>query len=297
MYGDSEKNLGIAFALNLGFVVVEIIGGILTNSVAILSDALHDFGDSLSLGISWVLEKYSKRESNSRYTYGFKRLSLLGAIINSIILLVGSVFIIKEALPRVFHPESVSAKGMFFLAILGIIINGAAFLRLRNGVKISERVVSLHLLEDLMGWVAVLIVGFILMFFDWPILDPILSLCISIFVLKNVYSNLKEIMNVFLQAIPETYDLMDLEEKIVSSSELVEEIHNVHLWTLDGITNIMSFHLVVEENLSIDQIVALKKEIKSLLQEMGIQDVSIDIENLNNCSTVASSITAGIRDH
>ena len=210
---DSQKNIGIAFVLNAVFVIIEIVGGLFTNSIAILSDAVHDLGDSLTLGLSWILEKRSQKAGNSRYTYGYKRLSLMGALMNAIVLLVGSGFIIANAIPRLFSPEPINAKGMVILAIIGIIINGAAVIRLKKGTKISERVVSLHLLEDVLGWAAVLVVSIILLFADIPVLDPILSLLITAFVLKNVVQNFGQIINIFLQAIPEGYDIPKIDQK------------------------------------------------------------------------------------
>ena len=177
---NSEKNIGYAFFLNFGFTIIEIIGGFLTNSVAILTDAVHDFGDSISLGLAWYLQKVSKKGSDHKYSYGYKRFSLLGAIINSVILLVGSVFILSETIPRILEPQTPDVKGMFILAILGIIVNGAAVIRLRTGNTINEKVVSLHLWEDVLGWVAILIGSVMMYFFDIPIIDPILSILISI---------------------------------------------------------------------------------------------------------------------
>ena len=171
---DGESNIGIAFLLNISFTIIELIGGYMTNSVAIISDAVHDFGDSISLGMAWYFQKISKREKTDKYTYGYKRFSLLGAIINSIVLVVGSIYIISEAVPRLFSPQETSAKGMFALAIVGIIINGAAVLKTRTGDSINERVVSLHMMEDVLGWAAVLVGSVIMHFTGLTIIDPIL---------------------------------------------------------------------------------------------------------------------------
>lgn len=281
---DSQKNIGIALFLNVLFVFIEIIGGILTNSIAILSDAVHDLGDSLSLGLSWILEKRSGKEGNSKYTYGYKRLSLVGALMNAVVLIVGSGFIIANAVPRIFSPEPVEAKGMIILAFLGILINGAAVIRLKRGTKIAERVVTLHLLEDVLGWVAVLVVSIILLFADIPVLDPILSLLITAFVLKNIIQNFGQITKIFLQAVPEGYDISKIEGRLLELHPAVKEIHGTKLWTLDGDSNIMTFHMSVKTEPGINEIVNLKRSVKNTLHEMGIDDVTIEIENLNNCS-------------
>ena len=281
---ESQKNIGIAFFLNAVFVVIEIIGGLLTNSIAILSDAVHDLGDSLTLGLSWILEKRSRRLGNSRYTYGYKRLSLVGALMNAVVLLVGSGFIIANAIPRLFSPEPIDPKGMIILAVLGIIINGAAVLRLKRGTKIAEKVVSLHLLEDVLGWFAVLIVSIILLFTDVPILDPILSLLITAFVLKNVAQNFGQIIKIFLQAVPDGYDISKIEEEIIKDYPSVFNIHETKLWTLDGDSNIMTFHMCVKNEPDLNEIIDLKRSVKNTLSKMGIEDVTIEIENLDNCS-------------
>lgn len=185
----STGNIKVAFFLNLGFAIIEIIGGLFTNSLAILSDALHDLGDSLSLGLAWYFQKYSEKERDQKYTYGYQRFSLLGAYINTIILIIGSIFIIQKSVTRILHPEEVEALGMILLAILGILVNAAAVLKLQKGTSLNEKVVTLHLMEDILGWVVVLL-GSILMYFIYlPIIDPILSLGISIYILYNAFKN------------------------------------------------------------------------------------------------------------
>ena len=190
-------NIKVAFFLNLSFTIIELIGGFYTNSLAIMSDAVHDLGDSLSLGLSWYFQKVSNKKATTNFSYGFARFSLLGAIINSVVLTVGSIFIISEAIPRIISPEVSDAVGMMWFAILGIIVNGVAVLRLKRGTSINERVVALHLLEDVLGWVAVLIASIVMQFWDLPILDPILSLLIAAYVLFNVFKNIKESFIIF----------------------------------------------------------------------------------------------------
>ncbi len=285
-HGDSEKNIGIAFLLNFSFVIIELIGGVLTNSMAILSDALHDFGDSVSLGLAYIFEKKSKKTGNKIYTYGYKRLSLISALINSIILAVGSIYILGEVIPRIWKPEMVEANGMLWLALIGIGVNGAAVFKLKGGDKIAERAVALHLLEDLLGWIAVLVGAIIIKFTGWYIIDPLLSIGIAIYVVKNVLVNLKSIWLVILQATPEDFEIDILVEEIKKLSSQILDIHDVHLWTLDGSNNVMTFHLVLADDCGISRMVELKREIKHYLEHKGIDEVNIDIENLGNCSDV-----------
>lgn len=281
---NSEKNIGVAFFLNFIFVIIELVGGIATNSMAILSDALHDFGDSVSLGLAYILEKKSKKIGNETYTYGYKRLSLISALINSVILASGSLFILAEVFPRILNPQEVKVHGMLWLSVIGIFINGIAVLRLKGGNKIAEKAVALHLLEDLLGWIAVFAGSIVIKFTSLYIIDPILSAGISLYVLKNVFVNLKSIWYVILQAIPEDFDINIISSKILELSPKIIDIHDIHLWTLDGISHVMTFHMVVSEECGLKEMVQLKKEVKHFLEHMGIEEVNIDMENEGNCS-------------
>ncbi|MEZ4948541.1 MAG: cation diffusion facilitator family transporter [Saprospiraceae bacterium] len=195
----STGNLKVAFFLNIGFTILEFFGGIYVNSVAIMSDAIHDLGDSLSLGTSWYLQNKSKQEADHKFSYGYRRFSLFGALINSLVLIVGSVIIIKEAIERIISPESTDANGMLWFAIVGVLVNGYAAWKLSSGKTMNERVVSWHLLEDVLGWVAVLIVAIVLQFKDIQYLDPALSLLITLYILWNVVIRLKETLFLFLR--------------------------------------------------------------------------------------------------
>ena len=274
----SEKNLASVFFLNLGFTIIEFIGGFFTNSLAIMSDALHDLGDSLGLGLAWYLEKKSTRKATEHYSFGFKRLSLLGAIINSVILIVGSLVIILNAIPRIINPEHTNAKGMMWLAILGILVNGAAVLKLKNGNSLNERVVMLHLLEDALGWIAVLLASIVMQFWNIPILDPILSLLIAVYVLINVFRNIKECIHIILQRVPKGISIQMVKQEIQSRYE-VESIHDCHIWTMDGEYNVFSSHIVLKENLNLSQLDFLKHEIKNLLYDkFKLKHITIEFE-------------------
>src|SRR5690554_4219615 len=202
-HSHSYKNIGFAFLLNLLFSIIEFVGGIITNSIAIMSDAVHDLGDAVSLGVSWGLEKYSKKSPDKKYTYGYARFSLLAAFINSIVLIIGSAFILYSAIPRLFNPEEVNPSGMIVFAILGIIINGAAVIAVSRGESLNEKTVSWHLLEDVLGWVVVLITSVVLVFVYIPILDAILSILITLYIIYKVFINLRAVFKVFLEAAPD----------------------------------------------------------------------------------------------
>ncbi len=269
-------NIKVAFWLNTGFALLELAGGLYTNSIAILSDSLHDFGDSLSLGLSYYFQKKSVQQRDASFSYGYKRFSLLGAFINSMILIIGSIFIIQEITERLIHPEPSNAKGMLIFALIGVAVNGAAMLRLKKGSTINERVVSLHFLEDILGWVAVLIGSIVMMFFNVPLLDPILSLLITCFILFNVYKNMKAAFRIILQGVPENINLNDIKKKLLALKG-VKEVHDLRVWTMDGLYNILTLHVVTGEQ-SLQQSELLKKEVRHELLHLKVAHTTIELE-------------------
>ncbi len=261
----STKNIRLAFFLNVGFTILEIIGGLLTNSVAILSDALHDLGDSLSLGLSWYLNKKSTKEASSDFTFGYRRFSLLGALVNSLVLIAGSVYIISEAVDRILQPEHSNAEGMIIFALIGVTVNGYAAFKLSSGKSMNEKVVSWHLLEDVLGWVAVLIVAVVLLFVDVHYLDPALSLLITLYVLYNVIKRLKTTLYLFLEGKPRDIDLEKIKKKILELDN-VASLHHTHLWSLDGEHHIFTTHVKLKSITEFAQILDVKQSIKKVLQ-------------------------------
>ncbi|MDR0698576.1 MAG: cation diffusion facilitator family transporter [Tannerella sp.] len=270
---NAAKNISIAFFLNLFFVVVEVIGGLFTNSIAILSDALHDFGDCLSLAVAWVLQKKATQKRDHKYTYGYKRFSLLGSIFLSGVLFVSSVFVLTEAGKRILNPQEINAYGMLWIAIVGVIINGAAALRMKKGDSLNERAVFLHIMEDVLGWIAVLIASITMVFVNLPVLDPILSAAISIWVLTNVFKNMRDTFRIMLQATPGDVDINDLEKKLNAVEEVVS-IHDLHLWTIDGESHIMTLHAV--SNTTNPE--RLKRNLINIAKPFHIDHVTIEIE-------------------
>jgi cobalt-zinc-cadmium efflux system protein len=273
----ASANIKTAFFLNITFTVFEIIGGVWTNSMAIISDALHDLGDSLSLGLSWYLERVARKKRDQRFSFGYGRFSLLAALINSIVLIGGSVIILREAIPRLLAPETVNVPGMFLLAIVGMLVNGAAVLRVRKGKTLNEQVVSWHLLEDVLGWAVVGLVSIIMWFWSIPVLDPALSILITTFIVWQVFKRLKTTVTIFLQGTPPGLDIAELEAKI-ANLEGVQSVHDTHAWTLDGEYIILSTHVVVPDNFSLEKHTQLKNRIKELCRGVNIQHVTVETE-------------------
>ena len=252
--GADSQRIAWAFWLNFVFTIIEFIGGWLTNSVAIMADAVHDLGDSLSIGLAWYLSKLGHKSATDKYSYGFKRLSLLGAMINGFILVVGSVWILSEAIPRLMQPEMPVTEGMMGMAVLGIIVNGFAAYKLHGGHSMNEKVLNWHLLEDALGWVAVLVVAIVLHFVHWPILDPILSILFTLFILSNVLRYVIQTMTLFLQGVPDDEEKQAISQALLALPH-VEELHHLHFWSLDGEQHVLTAHLVI--NCSIDNELSL----------------------------------------
>ena len=275
-HSTSVKNIKIAFFLNFFFSIFEIIGGILTNSSAILSDAIHDFGDSLSLGLALIFEKKSNKEADKVFTYGYKRLSVISAIINILVLSIGTLVVLKESIERLLSPQPIAAKGMLLFAILGIAINGLSVLRMKSSVKISEKAVMLHLLEDLFGWIAVLVVSIVVLFTDLYILDPILSLIICFIMLRNIYYNIISIYKIIMQAIPDNINISDIENEISNNLNNVD-VKTLKIWSLDGESSIASVVISIEHLNTTQDVTNIKKQLKEILLNYNVIESTIEI--------------------
>lgn len=277
-----SKNILTAFFLNAAFAVIELIGGYLTNSVAIYSDALHDFGDSLALLFSYFAEKLSHKGADKKYTFGYRRFSILSALINGLILLLGSVFVIYEASQRIMAPQKVSPGGMFGLAVLGIVVNSFAAYRLSKDDGMNTKMVMLHLLEDLLGWVAVLLVSIVLLFKPWYILDSILSILISLVILRGVYKNLIKVGLIFLQTFPDELEFEQLKKEVIEF-DLVSDIHAFKGWSIDDATFYLRFHVLVPADTKIRTVDELKIKIKKVLKSYNVTYSTIEFESVDGC--------------
>ncbi|MBT8251710.1 MAG: cation diffusion facilitator family transporter, partial [Nitrosopumilus sp.] len=244
---DREKNIKFAVILNIGFTAFEIVGSILTNSLALLSDAIHDAGDSIALTSSLVLEKKAKKGPDKIRTFGYGRLSLFSAVISAIFLVAGSVFILSQAIPRILNPEHVDGFGMMWIAVIGITINFLAFLKVRRGQSVNENIISWHMLEDVLGWIAILFGSILIQFWDNHQIDSLLTIGITAFIMFGVFKNLRKSINIFLQGVPEHID-MDKVRNTILSIKGVKNLHDVHVWSIDGENNIFTGHIVIDTN-------------------------------------------------
>lgn len=277
-HGGASGRMGWAFFLNLAFAVIELIGGIMTNSLAIMSDAVHDFGDAFAIGIAWALEKKSKQKSDDHYSYGYRRYSVMAAFLTGLILMAGSAFIVIKSVPRLLSPEQTHVEGMLALALLGVAVNGFAAWRMSKGESLNEKMILWHMLEDVMGWIVILVGSLVMMFVDLPILDPIMALGVAVWVLWNVFRHLKSTADVFLQATPKGFSLDEVTKK-VKSLPTVKDLHHVHLWSLDGDHHILTAHVIVASGAQVNEVHEMKGQIKQLLfKEFHITEATIEVE-------------------
>lgn len=270
----SEKNILIAFLLNLAFSVFEFFGGIFTGSVAIISDAVHDLGDAASIGIAWFLEKKSKKQPDESHSYGYGRYSVVGSVITTIILLFGSVVVIYNAVIRIFNPVEIRYNGMIIFALVGVAVNLCAALFTRDGESLNQRAVNLHMLEDVLGWVVVLLGAIIMRFTDVAIIDPLMSIAVAVFILINAVRNLKEALDIFLEKTPCGLEPVEIREHLLEI-EGVQDVHHIHVWTMDGQHNYATMHIVSDGDHHI-----IKDKVREELAEHGIGHATLELEAL-----------------
>lgn len=275
------NNLKLAFWLNFGFSLLEFAGGIYSGSIAILSDAFHDFGDAVAIGSAYFLERFSLKKNNNTYTYGYRRFSLLSAVFNNTILFLGSCFIIYKSIPMLANPDEVRSEAMFVFAIIGLAVNGFAMYKLSDhGGHLNQKTVFLHLMEDVMGWTAILIGSVFIYYFGWHILDPILSLLIAGFILYNATTNLASTYKILMQAVPDQVSVSNI-TRDVTAMENVEEVNNLEVWTMDGEYMVATIHVTISAGSTLETMQTTKEAIRKALTHHHINYSTIEINQGN----------------
>ena len=270
----SKTSIWIAFFLNLSYAIVEFIAGGIFGSSAVLADSVHDLGDAIAIGISALLETISNREEDRHYTLGYKRFSLLGALVTAVILITGSILVILENIAKIFHPQSVNDEGIFWLGIIAITINVLASLVIRKGQTKNESILSLHFLEDTLGWVAVILMAIVLRFTDWYILDPLLSIAISFFILSKALPRFWSTLKIFLDAVPEGVDIQKIKTDLAELDH-VASINQLNLWTMDGLEKNAIVHVCLKE---MEHMETCKESIRIFLKDCGFQNITIEVD-------------------
>lgn len=270
----AKYTVWVAFFLNLSYAIVEFIAGGIFGSSAVLADSVHDLGDAIAIGISAFLETISNREEDSHYTLGYKRFSLLGAMVTAVILMTGSVLVILENIAKIFHPQPVNDEGILWLGIIAITINVLASLVIRKGQTKNESILSLHFLEDTLGWVTVILMVIVLRFTDWYILDPLLSLVISFFILSKALPRFWRTLKIFLDAVPEGVDIQKIKTDLAELDH-VASINQLNLWTMDGLEKNAIVHVCLKE---MEHMETCKESIRIFLKDCGFQNITIEVD-------------------
>ena len=268
----TERNILIAFILNLAFSIFEFFGGIFTGSVAIVSDAIHDIGDAASIGVSYFLEKKSKCQPDEKYTYGYARYSVIGSVFTTLILLAGSLVVIYNAVVRIINPVEINYNGMMLFAIVGVCVNLCAAFFTREGGSLNQKAVNLHMLEDVLGWVVVLIGSVIMRFTDIAVIDPLMSIGVAVFILVNAVKTLKEVLELFLEKTPRDIEVAEIKEHLCEIAGVLD-VHHIHVWSMDGIHAYATMHVVADGEAH-----RIKEEIREELREHGIVHATLELE-------------------
>ena len=269
----TDRNILIAFILNLSFSVFEFIGGMITGSVAIVSDAVHDLGDAASIGVSYFLERKSQKQPDEIYTYGYCRYSVLGGLITTLVLLISSFIMICNAVSRIIVPFPINYDGMIVFAVVGMTVNFCAAYFTREGDSINQKAVNLHMLEDVLGWVVVLLGAIVMRFTDFSLIDPIMSIGVSVFIIINAVKNLKEFLDLFLEKVPSNIKIAEIKAHL-EKIDGVLDVHHIHLWSIDGQQNYATMHIVTDQDHH-----HIKEQIREELHEHGIDHITIEIES------------------
>lgn len=279
VHASSAKALRLAFFINLAFTLVEVVGGWWTGSIAVLTDAFHDAGDCLVLGTAWYLQRVAMKGRDARYSYGYGRYSMLGGWLTSVVLIVGAIGMLVISVPKLWAPTEPHTTGMIGIALFGLAMNGFAAWKLHGGGTLNERGAYLHLLEDVLGWAAVLLGGIIIHYTGWAIVDPLLSVAISVFILFNAIGTLRRGTGILMQQIPAHVDMQQVRTRLLTIPHVID-LHDQHTWTLDGSFIIHTVHLVVAE-VDLQEALITKAEARKVLQGMGIHHATIELEWTN----------------
>jgi len=286
----TDKKIFLAFCLNLIFSLFEFVGGAITGSIAVISDSIHDLGDALSIGVSFVFEKISHKKPDETHTFGYYRYSVLGSVIQSVILLCGSVLVIYNAILRIITPEQINYDGMIVIAIIGFIVNFLAAYFTSGEGSLNQKAINLHMLEDVLGWAIVLVGAVVMRFTNWYYIDAILSIALAVFILINSLKSLKIVLDIFLEKIPEGIDIDEIKEHLLCIDG-VFDVHHLHIWSMDGYKTGATLHVVTD-----DDFTSVKNKVKEELKEHGISHSTVECETTDEeCGDIHCS--AGSHEH
>jgi len=275
-----EENLIITMVLNFIITLVEVIGGLLSGSLSLLSDALHNFSDGISVMVSFIALRLSKRENTLKNTFGYKRAEILAALFNSSFLIIIYFFLFKEAYLRIQHPQNIESKIMITVALVGLVANTISVFLLKSGSKDNMNIRSayIHLFSDSLSSVAVIIGGIFIYYFNLTIVDPILTFIIGAYVLKEGFDILKKSASILMEKTPVQINILKIKEVVEKIPE-VDNLHHVHIWQVNDKEFLFEGHIDVKEDINLSKAEELRSNISSILfNEFGINHTTIQIE-------------------
>ncbi|WGF37106.1 MULTISPECIES: cation diffusion facilitator family transporter [Lysinibacillus] len=280
-HGANKKVLLLSFIIITGYMVVEAIGGFLTNSLALLSDAGHMLSDSISLGIAMLAFMFGEKAASYSKTYGYKRFEILAAVLNGITLIGIALFIFYEAIERFTNPPEVATTGMLIISIIGLFVNIlVAWIMMRGSDtkdNLNMRGAFLHVLSDMLGSVGAIVAALLIMFFGWGWADPLASVIVALLVVRSGYHVTKASIHVLMEGTPSNVDVQEIIQ-LIEQTDRIESIHDLHIWTITSGTNALSCHAVVNDQLKIAESEHILRKIEHNLQHKGIKHVTIQLE-------------------
>ena len=279
-YNVTAKNLFISIILNIVITIAQVIGGIISGSLALISDALHNFSDVLTLIISYIAHKLSRKKASIEQTFGLKRAELIAAFINALSLIIVGLYLAYEAVQRFFHPQPIASNLVIYLALLGIIVNGISVLVLKKDAQhnLNMKSAYLHLFTDMMASVAVLLGGILMKYFKWYWVDSLLTICIAIYLIVVAYNLLKTSTKMLMLFTPSNIDIKDIVRE-VHKIDGVNKLHHIHVWHLNEEELHLEAHLDCKEDITLSQFNEILNNIEDVLfNKFNINHINIQPE-------------------
>lgn len=284
-HGNSQRNLLWTTLLNIVITVAEVIGGLLSNSLALLGDALHNFSDAVAVFIAYLANRISKRKSTPSKTFGYKRIEILAALFNAVVLIVICIFLFVEAVKRFSEPQEVKGMLMFVVASIGLVSNLIGMLLLHKHAhnNLNIKAAYLHLLGDTLSSVLVIISGILIIYLKWYWIDPVITILIGLYIMKETFVILRQTINILMQFAPDEINIFDIKKEIELNPE-IDNVHHVHIWCLNDNQVHFECHIDLKNDMLQSETETIRDNIKTMLHDkFGITHSTMQFE-FNCCS-------------